>query len=103
MMLSKVRKIFPAVMLIVFLGMAVFATARAQEELESSAPAKPKDMVQAYFNRCVNSVFQDLAPETREAFCACTSTTITNALSQAQIETMATGKGKPVDKVLLAN
>ncbi len=62
----------------------------------------PEKMVNAYYNRCLNTVFQDLAPETRQEFCACTSAHIKDAMRQTDLETLATGKGKPVDAVELA-
>lgn len=59
-------------------------------------------MIEAYYHRCMNTVYQDQERETRDEFCSCTSAHMDGALSYAEIKTMATGQGQPVDSKTLA-
>src|ERR1700744_5045457 len=103
-------KITFMLILSLFLSAFISFPARADEIDENpgtTAIMTPDKMVDAYYNRCLNGVFQDLAPETREEFCACTSAHVKEAAQQdsfpeSDLETLATGKGKPVDPVQLA-
>ncbi len=70
----------------------------------SSNTSDPRDakMIDAYYHRCMNTVYQDQEPETRDEFCSCTSAQMEGALPYGQIKTMATGAGEQVDKKTLA-
>ena len=102
----------PAVLILLFcLSAFISFPAWADEIDESDGSATsimtPEKMVNAYYNRCLTTAFEDLAPETRQEFCACTSAHVKEAaqkdiLRESDLETMATGKGKPVDKTVLA-
>jgi hypothetical protein len=102
----KFRFYKPAILVLLFcLGAFLSFPVRA-DVIDETSPGidtmTPEKMVNAYYSRCLNTVFQSLAPETRQEFCACTSAHIKNGLRQADLETMATGKGRPVDSKALA-
>ena len=104
----------PVILILLFcLGAFVSFPVRADEIDESDGTTNttnimtPDKLVNAYYNRCLTTAFEDLAPATQQEFCACTSAHVKEAaqqdtLRESDLETLATGKGKPVDKGVLA-
>jgi hypothetical protein len=90
--------------LLAFLIVCAASPAGATDDIlgggnDSSSDTK---MLDAYYHRCLNTVYQDQSPETRDEFCSCTSAHMEGTLTYAEIKTMATGKGQPVDNKTLA-
>jgi hypothetical protein len=84
-------------------GLIICASATAgANSLDSGAESLDAKMIDAYYNRCLNTVYQDQSPETRNEFCSCTSAHMEGVLTYSEIKTMATGKGQPVDAKTLA-
>lgn len=87
----------------VLVGLAPAPAARADtiDETDYSAP-DDNSLINAYYHRCLNTVYQDQSPETRDEFCSCTAAYMKGVLRTPELKTMATGAGRPVDPKMLA-
>src|ERR1035437_2277925 len=101
-MINKSTLITLLFCLIACVALSLPSRADTIDETEPDTRPTAASLVKAYYSRCLNTVYRDMAPETREEFCACTAAHIKDALKPAELETMATGKGQPVDKKTLA-
>jgi hypothetical protein len=104
-MATAVRKLLSFAILFLLVFASTQAGANALESGGGdNGVADPRDakMINAYYHRCMNTVYQDQEAETRDEFCSCTSAQMEGVLTYAEIKTMATGKGDPVDKNTLA-
>lgn len=86
--------------LVVFVSLQ--AAANALDGGGGTAKSSDANMIDAYYYRCLNTIYQDQETETREEFCSCTAAHMEGTLTYAEIKTMATGKGQPVDQKTLA-